>query len=230
MYHRSLTIFLGLGSVHFALYVLLNYLVSYFMYKPIDRVFTGIGGNMDMAKKRISRLPWYASAWIFLLGNLYVALALLPLYFIPTIFPNPDNFAIEKIPPQLFFYSIIPSLYFVYALFPAFIAYFLINDFILDLKEKVHKEFKILFAIGKKKIGLMLFFVFLLLLCRIKFALACYCFLSFTSLFNIIDISLPSNERLKTSISFTITVSPALAKELLYAAKTFLSIISISSS
>ncbi len=163
MYHRSLTIFLGLGSVHFALYVLLNYLVSYFMYKPIDRVFTGIGGNMDMAKKRISRLPWYASAWIFLLGNLYVALALLPLYFIPTIFANPDNFAIEKIPPQLFFYSIIPSLYFVYALFPAFIAYFLINDFILDLKEKVHKEFKILFAIGKKKIGLMLFFVFLFL-------------------------------------------------------------------
>ena len=162
MYHRSLTIFLALGSVHFVLYVFLNFLGSHFIYKPIDNVFTRVG-DMDAAKKRISRLPWYSSVWIFILGNLYVAIALLPLYFFPTIFSSPENFAIEKLPPELFFYSIVPGIYFVYALFPAFIAYFLINDFILDLKEKVDKEFNIMFAIGKKKIGLTLFFVFLFL-------------------------------------------------------------------
>ncbi|MBD1207944.1 MAG: adenylate/guanylate cyclase domain-containing protein [Ignavibacteria bacterium] len=162
LYHRSLTIFLTLGSVHFVLYVLLNLLGSYFIYKPIDKVFARVG-DMDVAKKRISQLTWYSSAWIFFLGNLYVTIAFLPLYFFPTIFSSPENFAIEKLPPELFFYSIVPGIYFIYAVFPAFLAYFLINDFILDLKETVYKEFKILFATGKKKIGFTLFFVFLFL-------------------------------------------------------------------
>jgi len=65
MYHQSLMIFLGLGSVHFVLFVLLNLLGSYFIYKPIDKVFAHVG-DMDVAKKRISQLTWYSSAWIFM--------------------------------------------------------------------------------------------------------------------------------------------------------------------
>ena len=92
-----------------------------------------------------------------------MAITLLPLYFFPTIFKNPDDFKVEQIPPEFFFFSILPAIYFIYALFPSFIAYFLINDFKLDLKEKIFSEFAILYPHGKRKIGLTLFFAFFFL-------------------------------------------------------------------
>ena len=134
IYHQSLTIFLGLGFVHFILYVLMNYLGAYFIYKPIDRLFIQ---NLEsiQATKRINRITLYSTLWIFFIGNIYIGISLMPLYFFPTIFKSPDDFVIEKLPPEFFFYSILPAIYFIYALFPAFLAYFIINDFKLDLKE-----------------------------------------------------------------------------------------------
>ena len=162
IYHQSITIFLGLGFVHLLLYGLINYIGARLLYRPVDRLFEGTG-DVPAARKRIEQLTWQSTAWIFLIGNIYVAIALLPLYFFPRIFQNPEDFVIDKIPPQFFFFSIVPGIYFVYALFPSFIAYFLINDFILDLKETVSARFKMLFDAGSKGIGRTLFFVFLFL-------------------------------------------------------------------
>ncbi|HRG48075.1 MAG TPA: adenylate/guanylate cyclase domain-containing protein [Leptospiraceae bacterium] len=162
IYHQSLTIFLGLGFVHFILYVLMNYLGAYFIYKPIEQLFLD-GIETMQATKRINRITLYSTVWIFLIGNVYILISLMPLYFFPTIFKSPDDFVIEKIPPEFFFYSILPAIYFIYALFPAFLAYFIINDFKLDLKEKVFTDYNIRYADGKKKIGITLFFVFLFL-------------------------------------------------------------------
>ncbi|MBP7283786.1 MAG: adenylate/guanylate cyclase domain-containing protein [Leptospiraceae bacterium] len=162
VYHQSPSIFFGLGAVHFLLFVVLNYVGAYFIYKPIDQLFLS-GNDSKDSKIRIDRLSWYSSLWIFFIGNLYVAITLLPLYFFPTIFKNPDDFKVEQIPPEFFFFSILPAIYFIYALFPSFIAYFLINDFKLDLKEKIFSEFAILYPHGKRKIGLTLFFAFFFL-------------------------------------------------------------------
>ncbi len=162
IYHQSVTIFLGLGGVHFVLYILFNYVGSYFIYKPIDDLFIS-GKDTEETKIRIDRLSWYSSFWIFAIGNLYVAITLLPLYFFPNLFKNPDDFIVEQIPPEFFFLSILPAIYFIYALFPSFIAYFLINDFKLDLKEEVFTKFNILYPAGKRKIGQTLFFVFFFL-------------------------------------------------------------------
>lgn len=162
VYHKSLTIFLGLGFVHFVLYVILNFLGAYFIYKPIDELFLTKQDTIKI-RKRIDNLAWYSSSLVFLIGNLYIGFSLLPLYFFPTIFKNPDDFIIDQIPPEFFFFSILPAIYFIYALFPSFISYFLVNDFKLDLKENLSREYNIRYSTGTQKIGWTLFFVFLFL-------------------------------------------------------------------
>ncbi len=61
---------------------------------------------------------------------------------------------------MVFLYSI--NIFF-HAVFPSFITYFLINDFNLDLKAKAFLHFQILYPAGKKRVGLTLLFVFLIL-------------------------------------------------------------------
>lgn len=162
VYHKSLTIFLGLGFVHFVLYVIINLTGSHFIYKPIEHLFL-TGQDTVNARKRINHIALYSSLLVFFIGNLYIGFSLLPLYFFPTIFSNPEDFIIDKIPPEFFFYSILPAIYFIYALFPSFISYFLVNDFKLDLKETISREFNIRYSTGTQKIGRTLFFVFLFL-------------------------------------------------------------------
>jgi signal transduction histidine kinase len=65
--------------------------------------------------------------------------------------------------PLILFLTFIPSLLFVNAIFPSFIAYYLINDFNLDLKAKTFSLFQIVYPVGKKRIGLTLLFVLLIL-------------------------------------------------------------------
>ncbi len=159
IYHQSPGIFLGLGAVHLFLYGLLNWAGALVLYRPIDRWFAG----GKEAGPRVESLAWFSSLWILFIGSLYTAIALIPLYFFPGIFKNPDNFVVERIPPQFFFFSILPGIYFIYALFPAFIAYFLINDFVLDLKEAVFARFRVLFRAGGQGVGRVLFLVLLFL-------------------------------------------------------------------
>jgi len=160
-YHKSLEIFLMMSLVHFVLFGLLNFLGTYFLYKPIDHLFTQ-GGDTKQAKKRINRLTWYSTGLIFILGISFNIIFLLPIFLDPTLYSDMEVFSVDKMPLK-YILSIIPSGIFINALFPSFIAYFLINDFNFDLKAKVFKQFKILYPSGKKRIGLTLLFVFLFL-------------------------------------------------------------------
>jgi signal transduction histidine kinase len=136
----------------------INIVGAYFLYKPIDRVFTR-SEDTEQAKKRISHLAWHSTGWIFILGVLSVATNFLLLFLFPM---DTDVVSMDKMPPILFL-TFIPSLLFVNAIFPSFIAYFLINDFNLDLKAKAFSLFQIVYPLGKKRIGLTLLFVFLIL-------------------------------------------------------------------
>jgi len=149
-------------KVHFVLFGLLNSFGTYFLYKPIDYIFIQ-GGDTEKAKKRINRLTWYSTGWIFFLGSLFVVIAVVPIFLFPTVYNDTEVFSVDKMP-LIFKLSSIPSIFFINAFLPSFITYLLINDFILDLKAKVFSQFQILYPVGKKRIGLTLIFVFIILM------------------------------------------------------------------
>ena len=156
--HKSLNIFLITTLAHFVLFCILNFPGTYFLYKPIDQIFvqrihTGPGA------KRIHNLTWYSTGWVFIIGIIYVAFSLFFLFFFVA---ETGVVSTERMPP-IFYLSMISSSLFVFAVFPAFITYFLINDFTLDLKEKAFTLYHMSFPVGKKRVGLTLFFVFLIL-------------------------------------------------------------------
>jgi len=160
-YHKSIQIFLITGLICFVLFGLLNFLGAHFLYKPIDHIFTQ-GEDTKQAKKRISRLTWYSTGWIFFLGISYNVCSQLPVYLDSTLYGDTEVFDVANIPLN-YILSMIPATLFINAIVPSFIAYLLINDFNYDLKAKVFSRFKILFPSGKKRIGLTLLFVFLIL-------------------------------------------------------------------
>ncbi|MFC2166471.1 sensor histidine kinase [Acidobacteriota bacterium] len=157
--HQSLETLVVTGLAHFVLFGIINYVGAYFLYKPIDHVFIH-REDTEQAKKRINHLTRNSTIWIFFLGLFYVALTFLFLFLIPS---NVEGFYPDKVPPMFLVLNMIPSLLFMYALFPSFITYFLINDFNLDLKTKVFSQFQIIYPVGKKKIGKTLLFVFFIL-------------------------------------------------------------------
>ena len=156
--HQSSQIFLMSILVRFVVFGPINIIGAYFLYKPIDHVFIR-SEDTKQAKKRISCLTWYSTGWIFILGVLSVATNFLLLFLFPIA---TEVVSMDKMPPILFL-TFIPSLLFVNAIFPSFIAYFLIDDFNLDLKAKTFSLFQIVYPVGKKRIGLTLLFVFLIL-------------------------------------------------------------------
>lgn len=158
--HQSFVVYIISAFGHFVLFGLINFLGAYFLYKPIDHVFIQ-REDTEQAKKRINHLSWYSAGWIFFLGFLNVAITFLPLLLFPTMY-NTEFFSMDKVP-SILWLEFIPSLLFVYGIFPAFITYFLINDFNLDLKAKAFLDYQILYPAGKKRVGLILLFVFILL-------------------------------------------------------------------
>jgi len=156
--HQSSQIFLMSILVRFIVFGPINIIGAYFLYKPIDHVFIR-REDTKQAKKRISHLAWYSTGWIFILGVLSVATNFLLLFLFPV---GTEVVSMDKMPPILFL-TFVPSLLFVNAIFPSFIAYFLINDFNLDLKAKTFALFQIVYPVGKKRIGLTLLFVFIVL-------------------------------------------------------------------
>lgn len=161
-FHKSFKVFLMMAIVHFVLYGLINFLGTYLLYKPIDRLFTQGGGDTKQAKERISHLTWYSTSWIFIIGFSFIAFGQLSLFFNSSMYGDLETFSMDKMP-FIYMVSIIPASLFLYAIFPAFITYFLINDFNLDLKAKVFLKFQIMYSPGKKRIGLTLLFVFFIL-------------------------------------------------------------------
>ncbi|MDP8208329.1 MAG: ATP-binding protein [Candidatus Electryonea clarkiae] len=157
--HKSFGTLAVTAIAHLVLYGFINFVGVYFLYKPIDHLFIQ-GKATEKAKKRIKNLAWYSSGWIFLLGSFYVFNTFTVFYLFPNDIPQ---FSPEKVPASFLLLNMIPSLLFMYAILPAFITYFLINDFNLDLKTKVYFQFQILYPVGKKRIGMTLLLVFIIL-------------------------------------------------------------------
>ena len=82
VFHKSLEIFLGSSLLNFVLFGLLNFVGTYFLYKPIDHLFTQ-GGDIKKAKERINRLTWYTTGWIFILGISFNVISLLSFFLDP---------------------------------------------------------------------------------------------------------------------------------------------------
>ncbi len=156
--HQSLEMFLVLGLLHFGLFGLLNFLGTYFLYKPIDFAFIQ-QTDTPQAKKRIQNLTWYSTGWIFFLGVCYFGIMVFLLLTFPV---DTGDISLEEMPANLWL-TAIPSTLYIYAILPSFIAYFLFNDFTLDLKATAYLNFQILYPVGKKRIGLTLLFTFIIL-------------------------------------------------------------------
>ncbi len=156
--HQSFKIFLLIALVQLVLFGLLNFIAAWLLYRPIDRFFRR-GEETEQTKERINWLTWYSTAWVFLLGGVYVLLSLSAMFLFP---PEVEDFSLGELAPVLLL-TFFPSLLFVYAILPAFITYFLVNDFCLGLKAEAFEQSRIQFAVGNKKIGITLLFVFLIL-------------------------------------------------------------------
>lgn len=155
--HKSVETHLLILSMHFILYGVLLLLFSAIIYKPIYKGFV-TNSFLEKGIARISTITWYSTLLVFLTGIFYAGVICIYLFIagIPVDEFTPDNAT------PLFIIHFFPSLIFVYALFPAFIVFFLINDYSIDLKMEVHKRFQVRFKPGKRKIGMTLLFAFLI--------------------------------------------------------------------
>lgn len=156
--HKSLELFLLAAGLHFVLFVPVNFLGIYFLYKPIDQLFLYNKGTRN-AKLRIRSLSWYSSTWIFFLGVVYFGTMILMIYLAQV---ETGNVAMNEIPSAIWL-TAIPSILYIFAILPAFIAWFIINDFTLDLKSVVFNRFKLSYPAGTQRIGLTLLISFMIL-------------------------------------------------------------------
>ena len=156
--HKTLSMFLVSAASHFIVFVPINLLGIYFFFKPIEQAFLE-NKVLVRARKSVPRLAWYSTCWIFLLGLVYFAgfWSLLSFAEVDT-----GNVAMDKIPASVWL-TAIPSTVYIFAILPAFITWFLINDFTLDLKLRLFHQFELNYPVGKRKIGWMLLSSFIVL-------------------------------------------------------------------
>ncbi|MCB9353370.1 MAG: HAMP domain-containing protein [Lewinellaceae bacterium] len=156
--HKTLEMFLGLAAVHVMLFGVVNFFGARWLYGPVAQAFDR---SMDtpQARQRIRNLNWYSAVWIFCLGVGYYGIMLLLVYFSPM---DTGDIAMEKIPASMWL-TAIPSILYVYALLPAFIAWFVVNDFTLDLKAKAFGQFGFVYPAGNRRIGPTLLVTFIIL-------------------------------------------------------------------
>jgi len=156
--HKTFVLFLISSLTHIIIYVLINIIGIIWLYKPIDRLFVE-NDKCEKTINRISNLSKYSAFWIFFLGMIYVVFTILVMILFPTDF---EGYSLDKMP-SIMWLTILPSTFFLSAVFPAFISYFIINDFSLDLKSKVFCDFQITYPVGKRRMGILLLSVFFLL-------------------------------------------------------------------
>ncbi|MBK8966870.1 MAG: adenylate/guanylate cyclase domain-containing protein [Saprospiraceae bacterium] len=146
--HKSLEMFFGLTAVHVLIFGGVNFLGARWLYKPIALAIDQRQDN-PRARQRIQNLSWYSAVWIFCLGVIYYGIMLLMVYFSSM---STGDVVMEEIPASMWIIAI-PSILYLYALLPAFIAWFVVNDFTLDLKAKAFAMFGFVYPTGKRRIG-----------------------------------------------------------------------------
>ncbi|CAN5389226.1 hypothetical protein BH11BAC3_BH11BAC3_02410 [soil metagenome] len=156
--HKTMSMFLVSAASHFIVFVPINMLGIYFLFKPVSQAFRR-NKITAKARMRVPRLAWYSSCWIFLVGLVYFGgfWSLMSLASVDT-----GNVAMDKIPASIWL-TAIPSTVYIFAMLPAFITWFLINDFTHDLKSILFRNFEFNYPAGKKKIGWMLLISFIVL-------------------------------------------------------------------
>ncbi|MEZ4692407.1 MAG: HAMP domain-containing protein, partial [Ignavibacteria bacterium] len=80
-------------------------------------------------------------------------------FFFPV---DTGNVTLEEMPASIWL-TAIPSMIYIYAILPAFITWFLINDYCLDLKTRMLSKFNLVYPPGNKKYGLTLLITFVIL-------------------------------------------------------------------
>ena len=158
MAHKTIELFLFFSIVHILMFGLINFIGARFLYKPIGEAFRQ-GQISAAASRRIRKLTSYSTGWVFLLGVLCFLTGVTSLLFFSV---NSGDIVLGDMPASLWLAEI-PSTLYIFAVLPAFTAYFLINDFSLDLKSKLFTDFSFTYPSGKKRIGLTLLFTFVIL-------------------------------------------------------------------
>ncbi len=158
MAHKTFELFLFFSIGHVLMFGFINFIGTRMLYKPIEEAFLQ-GEVTPGAAKRIRQLTWYSTWWIFLLGVLCFGTGVITLLFFSV---NSGNIELAKMPAGLWLTEI-PSTLYIFAVLPAFIAYFLINDFTLDLRAKLFSEFSFTYPVGEKRLGWMLLYAFVIL-------------------------------------------------------------------
>ncbi len=161
IFHKTLTIFFGMVAVHFFMFVIINLIGTHFIFKPID-IMIKTGVETIKAKKRINDLNIKSATWIFFIGFLFVLLAISSMIFDAAIYEDSDQLQMDKIPVK-FILSIIPGTTYIFSVLTSFLMYFYINEYSLTLKTEIYNRLKILYPVGKMKIGLVLLSVIIVL-------------------------------------------------------------------
>ena len=156
--HQTAVFFYFTAAVHLFIFVLLNSVGIWLLYKPVA---ASLRQNLITAgvKKRIRRLPWLSALWIFLLGVLYQMGIIFLILNAPL---DTGSITLEKMPAYLWL-TTIPAGVYLYAVLPAFIIWFVINDFTFDLKTTLFTEFDVLYPARRKKMGVVLLSAFVIL-------------------------------------------------------------------
>ncbi len=159
--YRSWEILAFLAGLQLVLFGLVNALGAYALYRPVHAALSATG-DPQRGRTRILRLTLYSTVWVLCIGVAYVAITMLPLYLDPALFGQSPVFAVERIP-QWYILAAVPPAAFVFAIIPAFITYFLITDFSLDLKAATFQSFAQPYPAGRRRIGIVLLAVFFVL-------------------------------------------------------------------
>ena len=156
--HKQVNIYLITTVTHFFLFCVVNLPGIFFLYRPIDQ-FLRTKENSQKAGKRILSLPGISTLWIFALGLSYVILTFLSFWFFPD---GIEIFDPGKVPIPVWF-SFAVSITYFYAIYPSFIAFFLIKDYNSKLRNFVFLEYEFPESKNHKKIGNDLLLVFFIL-------------------------------------------------------------------
>lgn len=172
--HKSWSAYIGISFFYLIVYAGLNFLGAIYLYKPIEKLWeintdhplnqednTELTQIRNNGISRIKNLPVLSGLWVSSIGLFYVLITVMILSLSPSLFQS-DVLTGEKLSFNLIA-TFFPSLLFVNSIIPGLIAYFLVNDFNLELREAVYDAFQIILPASKKKIGFILAILFGLL-------------------------------------------------------------------
>jgi|GEM_PF-5877620 len=160
--HKSVLVFFQMVFILTILFGLGSYLGARRIYRPIALLFEG-QGDIEAAKKRISKLTLFSTVLILLMGLLYNFITMLPLFIDPSVYGDIDTFQVNKMPLGFLLLGIPPTVY-LFAILPAFLTSLVVGDFALDLRKAVHEQFGIMYPPGTSKIRIKMIAVLIILI------------------------------------------------------------------